>query len=107
MGKAGIYVIGFMYVIISSFVTQDVLRDTADHDIGHAVAHFFNCLFGDCQSASGKGVSNNAQAKNQKKVNNYSNILKIHSSVVRTIFFSFFFLYKMKGKFTNFVASPS
>ena len=44
---------------------QDVLRDTADHDIGQAVAHFFNCLFGDCQTTSGKGVS--SQSKNQKK----------------------------------------
>lgn len=45
-----------------------MLRDTADHDIGHAIAHFLNCLFGDCQTASGKGVNNNSQSKNQKKV---------------------------------------
>ncbi|GKD68314.1 clustered mitochondria protein, partial [Tanacetum coccineum] len=44
---------------------KDVLRDTADHDIGQAVAHFFNCLFGDCQIASGKGV--NSQSNIQKK----------------------------------------
>ncbi|KAF5822460.1 putative 43kDa postsynaptic protein [Helianthus annuus] len=49
-------------------ILKDVLRDTADHDIGHAIAHFFNCLFGDCQTASGKGVgNNNTQSKNQKK----------------------------------------
>lgn len=50
-------------------ILKDVLRDTADHDIGHAVAHFFNCLFGDCQavSVSGKAVANNTQSKNQKK----------------------------------------
>nr|GEU47496.1 clustered mitochondria protein [Tanacetum cinerariifolium] len=46
-------------------ILKDVLRDTADHDIGQAVAHFFNCLFGDCQIASGKGV--NSQSKIQKK----------------------------------------
>lgn len=48
-------------------ILKDVLRDTADHDIGQAVAHFFNCLFGDCQAVSGKGVANNTQSKNQKK----------------------------------------
>ncbi|KAI3676675.1 hypothetical protein L1987_86287 [Smallanthus sonchifolius] len=50
-------------------ILKDVLRDTADHDIGHAIAHFFNCLFGDGQTASGKGVGNNnsTQFKNQKK----------------------------------------
>lgn len=57
-------------VFYSSVVLQDILRDTADHDIGHAIAHFFNCLFGDGQTASGKGVGNsNSQFKNQKKVN--------------------------------------
>ncbi|XP_076893132.1 clustered mitochondria protein-like [Bidens hawaiensis] len=48
-------------------ILKDMLRDTADHDIGHAIAHFLNCLFGDCQTASGKGVTNNSQSKNQKK----------------------------------------
>ncbi|XP_076904447.1 clustered mitochondria protein-like [Bidens hawaiensis] len=48
-------------------ILKDMLRDTADHDIGHAIAHFLNCLFGDCQTASGKGVNNNVQSKNQKK----------------------------------------
>ncbi|KAK1426603.1 hypothetical protein QVD17_15279 [Tagetes erecta] len=49
-------------------ILKDILRDTADHDIGHAIAHFFNCLFGDGQTASGKGVgNNNTQFKNQKK----------------------------------------
>ncbi|KAK1413342.1 hypothetical protein QVD17_35114 [Tagetes erecta] len=48
-------------------ILKDVLRDTADHDIGHAIAHFYNCLFGDCQTAPGKGGNNNTQSKNQKK----------------------------------------
>ncbi|XP_024982819.1 clustered mitochondria protein isoform X1 [Cynara cardunculus var. scolymus] len=48
-------------------ILKDILRDTADHDIGHAVAHFFNCLFGDCQAVSGKAVANTTQSKNQKK----------------------------------------
>ncbi|XP_076911185.1 clustered mitochondria protein-like [Bidens hawaiensis] len=48
-------------------ILNDALRDTADHDIGHAIAHFCNCLFGDCQTASGKGANNNTQSKNQKK----------------------------------------
>lgn len=52
-------------------VVQDVLRDTADHDIGHAVAHFFNCFFGDGQRASGKGV---ATSKKQTKRNSRSKV---------------------------------
>ncbi|KAL4562037.1 hypothetical protein LXL04_034226 [Taraxacum kok-saghyz] len=52
-------------------ILKDMLRDTADHDIGPAVAHFFNCLFGDCEAVSGKTVTNNnnnnTQSKNQKK----------------------------------------
>ncbi|KAK9058159.1 hypothetical protein SSX86_022999 [Deinandra increscens subsp. villosa] len=48
-------------------ILKDILRDTADHDIGHAIAHFFNCLFGDCPTVSVKGGGNNTQSKNQKK----------------------------------------
>lgn len=47
---------------------QDVLRDTEDHDLGPAIAHFFNCLFGSCQSVGGKHTANNVQSRTQKKV---------------------------------------
>ena len=47
---------------------QDALRDTADHDIGHAVAHYLNCFAGKVQGVSAKGVANSTHTKNHKKV---------------------------------------
>ncbi|KAL0308652.1 UNVERIFIED_CONTAM: Clustered mitochondria protein [Sesamum radiatum] len=46
----------------------DVLRDTADHDLGHAISHFFNCFIGKVQALSTRGATNSAHSKNQKKV---------------------------------------
>ena len=47
---------------------QDVLRETEDHDLGPAVTHFFNCLFGSCQAIGTKGTANNTQSRTTKKV---------------------------------------
>ncbi|XP_047980101.1 clustered mitochondria protein-like isoform X1 [Salvia hispanica] len=48
-------------------VIKDALRDTADHDIGHAVAHYLNCFAGKVQGVSAKGVANSTHTKNHKK----------------------------------------
>ncbi|KAL3537348.1 hypothetical protein ACH5RR_000714 [Cinchona calisaya] len=45
-------------------ILRDVLRDTEDHDLGSAIAHFFNCLFG---SIANKGVITNTNLRSQKK----------------------------------------
>lgn len=50
------------------FNMQDALRDTEDHDLGHAMSHFFNCFIGKVQAVSAKGVANSTHSKNQKKV---------------------------------------
>ncbi|KAK4397059.1 Clustered mitochondria protein [Sesamum angolense] len=49
-------------------IVKDVLRDTADHDLGHAISHFFNCFVGKVQALSTRGATNSAHSKNQKKV---------------------------------------
>ncbi|WZZ81469.1 hypothetical protein YC2023_102041 [Brassica napus] len=46
-------------------ILKDILRDIEDHDIGAAVSHFLNCLFGNV--TGGKASTNNVNAKNQKK----------------------------------------
>ncbi|KAH7570664.1 hypothetical protein JRO89_XS05G0152700 [Xanthoceras sorbifolium] len=46
---------------------KDVLRDTEDHDLGPAIAHFLNCFFGSCQAFGGKHTANNIQSRTQKK----------------------------------------
>ncbi|KAL5762727.1 hypothetical protein ACOSP7_018991 [Xanthoceras sorbifolium] len=46
---------------------KDVLRDTEDHDLGPAIAHFLNCFFGSCQAFGGKHIANNIQSRTQKK----------------------------------------
>ncbi|KAK3223963.1 hypothetical protein Dsin_010988 [Dipteronia sinensis] len=46
---------------------KDVLRDTEDHELGPAMAHFFNCFFGSCQAFGGKHTANNMQSRTQKK----------------------------------------
>ncbi|KAL7158174.1 hypothetical protein ABFS83_02G124500 [Erythranthe nasuta] len=49
-------------------VVKDILRDTEDHDLGHAISHFFNCFLGKVQTVSPKSAANNSQSKTQKKV---------------------------------------
>ncbi|CAI9103152.1 OLC1v1001598C1 [Oldenlandia corymbosa var. corymbosa] len=44
-------------------ILKDILRDTEDHDLGNAIAHVFNCLFGNIH----RGVTNSASSKSQKK----------------------------------------
>ncbi|KAJ0094576.1 hypothetical protein Patl1_17251 [Pistacia atlantica] len=46
---------------------RDVLRDIEDHDLGPALAHFFNCFFGSCQTVGGKVAANSMQSRTQKK----------------------------------------
>ncbi|XP_027159196.1 clustered mitochondria protein [Coffea eugenioides] len=45
-------------------ILKDALRDTEDHDLGGAIAHFFNCLFG---NIANKGVVNSTNLRSQKK----------------------------------------
>ncbi|KAK8622175.1 hypothetical protein V6N13_097799 [Hibiscus sabdariffa] len=47
-------------------ILKDVLRDTEDHDLGPALAHFLCCFFGSCQSIAAK-LTSSTQSKNQKK----------------------------------------
>ncbi|KAL0410704.1 UNVERIFIED_CONTAM: Clustered mitochondria protein [Sesamum latifolium] len=49
-------------------IVKDVLRDTADHDLGHAISHFFNCFVGKVHAVSTRGATTSAHSKNQKKV---------------------------------------
>ncbi|KAL6562798.1 hypothetical protein OROHE_005385 [Orobanche hederae] len=48
-------------------VVKDILVDTEDHELGHAISHFFNCFMGKVQADSAKGVNNISQLKTQKK----------------------------------------
>ena len=47
---------------------QDALRETEDHDLGPAISHFFNCLFGSCQAVATKGAVSITQSRTPKKV---------------------------------------
>ncbi|KAF4386076.1 hypothetical protein F8388_016328, partial [Cannabis sativa] len=48
-------------------ILKDVLRETEDHDLGPAVTHFFNCLFGSCQAIGTKSTASNTQSRTPKK----------------------------------------
>ncbi|XP_044489464.1 clustered mitochondria protein-like isoform X2 [Mangifera indica] len=48
-------------------IIKNVLRDVEDHDLGPAIAHFFNCFFGSCQTVGGKVAANGIQFRTQKK----------------------------------------
>ncbi|EPS67381.1 hypothetical protein M569_07392, partial [Genlisea aurea] len=54
-------------------IVRDILRDTEDHDLGHAISHVLNCFFGKARAVSGKGVVNGSQSKPQKKVHSGQN----------------------------------
>ncbi|KAK4756668.1 hypothetical protein SAY87_006795 [Trapa incisa] len=45
-------------------IFKDTLRDTEDHDLGPAISHFLNCLFGNSQAVGAKG-SNNMKSRIQ------------------------------------------
>ncbi|OQU85516.1 hypothetical protein SORBI_3004G260100 [Sorghum bicolor] len=47
-------------------VIKDILRQSLDHDIGPAIAHFLNCFVGKVLGASTKGSLSNAQSKTLK-----------------------------------------
>ncbi|KAL3815048.1 hypothetical protein ACJIZ3_016316 [Penstemon smallii] len=49
-------------------IIKDILRDTEDHDLGHAISHFFNCFLGKNHAVSAKGLANSTHSKNQKKI---------------------------------------
>lgn len=42
---------------------KEILRQSPDHDIGPAIAHFLNCFVGKVLGASTKGSLGNAQSK--------------------------------------------
>lgn len=46
---------------------QDALRETEDHDLGPAISHFFNCLFGSCQAVSTKGAAGSPHSRTPRK----------------------------------------
>ncbi|KAL6495668.1 hypothetical protein OROGR_030231 [Orobanche gracilis] len=56
-----------MVVRSAKHVVKDILGDTEDHELGHAISHFFNCFMGKVQAVSAKGVNNSSQLKIQKK----------------------------------------
>ncbi|CAL4885019.1 unnamed protein product [Urochloa decumbens] len=47
-------------------VIKEILRQSPDHDIGPAIAHFLNCFVGKVSGASTKGSHVSAQSKTQK-----------------------------------------
>ncbi|KAE8677489.1 Clustered mitochondria protein [Hibiscus syriacus] len=47
-------------------ILKDVLRDTEDHDLGPAIAHFLSCFFGSSLSVAAK-LTSSTQSKNQNK----------------------------------------
>ncbi|XP_051145536.1 clustered mitochondria protein-like isoform X2 [Andrographis paniculata] len=53
-------------------IVKDILRDAEDHDLAHAVSHFFNSLLGKVHSVSSKGVGNISHSKSQKKAHSGS-----------------------------------
>lgn len=48
-------------------ILKDALRETEDHDLGPAISHFFNCLFGSCQAVATKGAASSTQSRTPKK----------------------------------------
>ncbi|XP_015689234.1 clustered mitochondria protein [Oryza brachyantha] len=47
-------------------VVKELLRQSPDHDIGPAIAHFLNCFIGNVLAPSTKGSSDSTHSKNQK-----------------------------------------
>ncbi|EXB93784.1 Protein KIAA0664-like protein [Morus notabilis] len=48
-------------------ILKDALRETEDHDLGPAISHFFNCLFGSCQAVSTKGAAGSPHSRTPRK----------------------------------------
>ncbi|KAL8171483.1 hypothetical protein V2J09_023287 [Rumex salicifolius] len=55
-------------------VLKGLLRETEDHDVGPAIAHFLNCFFGNCQAAAtkiGNGkIGNGKSSRGKGKLRN-------------------------------------
>ncbi|KAK4481774.1 hypothetical protein RD792_012685 [Penstemon davidsonii] len=49
-------------------IIKAILRDTEDHDLGHAISHFFSCFLGKVHPVSAEGLTNSTHSKNQRKV---------------------------------------
>ncbi|KAK4481775.1 hypothetical protein RD792_012686 [Penstemon davidsonii] len=50
------------------YLGKAILRDTEDHDLGHAISHFFSCFLGKVHPVSAEGLTNSTHSKNQRKV---------------------------------------
>lgn len=48
-------------------IFKDFLRNSEDHELGPAMSHFLNCLFGNCQAISGKGVASSTKVRTPNK----------------------------------------
>uniref|UniRef100_A0A175YGS5 Clustered mitochondria protein homolog n=1 Tax=Daucus carota subsp. sativus TaxID=79200 RepID=A0A175YGS5_DAUCS len=48
-------------------IFKDFMRNSEDHELGPAMARFLNCLFGNCQPISGKGVASGTKARTPNK----------------------------------------
>lgn len=48
-------------------IIKDILRESLDHDVGPAIAHFLNCFVGNILPVGTKGGANGAQSKGLKK----------------------------------------
>ncbi|XP_051144780.1 clustered mitochondria protein-like isoform X2 [Andrographis paniculata] len=50
-------------------IVKEILRDTEDHDLGHAIAHLFNCFLGKVETVSARGGAKSTPSKTHRKVN--------------------------------------
>ncbi|XP_019053360.1 PREDICTED: clustered mitochondria protein isoform X2 [Nelumbo nucifera] len=48
-------------------IAKEILRESQDHDVGPAISHFLNCLFGHSQPLGTKVSANGMQSRTQKK----------------------------------------
>ncbi|KAL8155095.1 clustered mitochondria protein [Apium graveolens] len=48
-------------------IFKDFLRNSEDHELGPAMSRFLNCLFGNCQAISGKGVTSSSKVRTPNK----------------------------------------
>ncbi|CAN0877840.1 Clustered mitochondria protein [Linum grandiflorum] len=48
-------------------VLKDLLRDVEDHELGPAISHYFNCLFGNCQAVDAKTSTDSSLTRSPKK----------------------------------------
>ncbi|XP_026662154.2 clustered mitochondria protein-like isoform X2 [Phoenix dactylifera] len=58
---------GEITVRSAKHILKDILRESQDHDLRPAIAHFFNCFVGNVSHVGTKGSTNNTQSKIRKK----------------------------------------